>query len=178
MQIVETYLKDCLILQPKIFKDERGYFYESFKHSNLNVDFVQENQSVSKKNVFRGFHFQTGDFAQSKLVRVVKGSVVDIVIDIRPNSLTFGNVFQIELNDTNHYQLFVPRGFAHGFVTLQDDTVFQYKCDNYYSKEHEAGINPMDAMLKIDWPIDIDKLIINDRDLKWKNLSDYFSSLP
>lgn len=175
MQIVETYLKDCLILQPKIFKDNRGYFYESFKQNTLNIDFVQENQSMSKKNVFRGFHFQTGDFAQSKLVRVVKGSVIDIVIDIRQNSLTFGKVFEIELNDINQYQLFVPRGFAHGFITLQDDTVFQYKCDNYYSKEHEAGINPLDESLKIDWPIDIDKLIIDDRDLKWKKLSDYFS---
>lgn len=177
MQIVETYLKDLLILQPKIHVDPRGYFYESFKQSTLNVDFVQENQSMSKKNVFRGFHFQTGEFAQAKLVRVIKGSVMDIVIDLRKDSLTCGKVFQLELSDTNHFQMFVPRGFAHGFITLQDDTIFQYKCDNYYNKQYESGINPLDGDLQIDWPVDKNELIINDRDKEWNNLKDYFSSL-
>ena len=180
MQIFETYLKNLLILQPKVFQDERGYFFESFKQEELDkfteykVNFVQENQSFSKQNVFRGFHFQDVAKAQAKLVRVLKGTVVDIVIDIRPNSKTFGEVFQIELSDKNNLQLFVPRGFAHGFVVTSEDAIFHYKCDNYYSKEHENGVNPFDDALKIDWPVSKDLLIINDRDKNWKNLNQLY----
>lgn len=178
MQITPTHLNGALIIQPKIFQDERGYFYESFKQEELNkfteypLSFVQENQSFSNRNVFRGFHFQDTAKAQAKLVRVVKGSVIDIIIDIREQSNTFGKVLQIELSDTNHLQLLVPRGFAHGFLVTSETAIFQYKCDNYYSKEHENGINPFDPDLEISWPVEKESLIIHPRDLSWKALKD------
>lgn len=180
MQITETTLKDALVIQPKIFQDERGYFFESFKKEELDkylsykTDFVQENESYSKQNVFRGFHFQDKPKAQAKLVRVVHGKVLDIIIDIREFSPTFGQVFQIELSAENKTQLYVPRFFAHGFIVLSDDAIFQYKCDNYYSKEYENGLNPFDETLKINWPVPVSDLIINERDKNWKKLQDLY----
>lgn len=177
MQISTIDIADVLIIQPKVLTDSRGYFFESFHYEkltefiNYKINFVQENQSYSTKNVFRGFHFQTGTKEQAKLVRVVKGTAIDIIIDRREYSKTYGEVFQIELSETNQTQLFVPRGFAHGFIVTSEDAIFQYKCDNYYSKDHEGGINPFDESLKIQWPIDKSELIINERDLTWPKLS-------
>ena len=178
MEITNPF-SDLLVMKPKIFEDSRGYFYESFKqneldqHTAYSVKFVQENQSYSTYGVFRGFHLQTGNFAQAKLVRVLKGTVVDIVIDVREHSKTFGKTFQIELSDANHLQFFVPRGFAHGFVVTSDDAIFHYKCDNYYDKEHESGLNPFDKELEINWPVDKDVMKILDKDLKWPGLEFY-----
>lgn len=184
MNFIPTKLKDAFIIEPKVFSDDRGYFFESFKHSefldNVNPEsylidankliFVQENQSFSKKNTFRGFHFQTGGFAQSKLVSVAVGAVLDIIIDLRKESETYKQHIAVELDDQFHKQLFVPRGFAHGFLVTSEYAIFQYKCDNYYNKSSESGLSPLDPILKdINWPIDVKDLIINERDLNWKN---------
>jgi dTDP-4-dehydrorhamnose 3,5-epimerase len=165
-----TPLDDCYILTPKIFGDERGVFFESFNKqqfhlaTGLEVDFVQDNQSTSQKGVLRGLHFQNGEFAQAKLVRVIKGSVLDIVLDIRPNSRTFGKYFSMILSDQNNKQVFIPRGFAHGFLTLENDTIFAYKCDNYYNKASESGIIYNDKTLNIDWQFLEKDLIISQKD--------------
>jgi dTDP-4-dehydrorhamnose 3,5-epimerase len=179
MEITTCEFEDVLIIQPKIFSDDRGYFFESFRedllkeHVKYNIQFVQSNESYSTKNVFRGFHYQTGTKQQAKLVRVVKGRVLDIIIDLRPSSKTCDKVFSIELSEENKTQLFVPRGFAHGFLVLSDDAIFQYMCDNYYSKEHEAGVTPFDKALNINWPIPIENLKINARDASWPTLEPY-----
>ena len=176
MQIRPTPLEGCFIIQPKIFEDERGYFYESFnkqQFENLTgqrINFVQDNESLSSKGVLRGLHFQKGDFAQAKLVRVSKGAVQDVVVDLRPNSKTFGNHFSIELTEENKSQLFIPRGLAHGFLTLKDDTIFTYKCDNYYNKVSEAGIIYNDTDLDIKWNIINQDFIISDKDLSLPTL--------
>lgn len=172
MFVEETNLKGCFIISPKIFNDERGYFFESFnkevfrKNTGLSVDFVQDNQSKSSKGVLRGLHFQTGAFAQAKLVRVLNGSVLDVVVDLRTGSKTFGQHFSLVLDAINHQQLFIPRGFAHGFLVLEDNTVFSYKCDNYYNKEFESGIIFNDTDLAINWNFPSDKLILSDKDQK------------
>lgn len=171
MLVEETNLNGCYILQPKIFKDKRGYFTESFNQKTFNqltglsVNFVQDNESQSSRGVLRGLHFQKGEFAQAKLVRVIKGSVMDVAVDLRLNSDTFGKHFSIILSGTNKTQLYIPRGFAHGFVVLEDNTIFNYKCDNYYNKASEGGIIYNDKNLNIDWSLPKTDLIISDKDL-------------
>ncbi|WP_298314786.1 dTDP-4-dehydrorhamnose 3,5-epimerase [uncultured Aquimarina sp.] len=170
MEIEQTPLEGCFILKPRIFEDERGSFFESFnqktfeKLTGLNISFVQDNQSTSTRGVLRGLHFQKGEYAQAKLVRVTKGSVLDVAVDLRQDSPTLGKHFAIELNDQNNYQLFVPRGFAHGFIVLSDEAIFNYKCDNYYHKESESGIRYDDSDLAIDWKLKISEILLSEKD--------------
>ena len=177
MTIKETKLKGCFILQPQVFKDKRGYFIESFNQktfnhkTGLNINFVQDNESQSSKGVLRGLHFQVGEHAQAKLVRVIKGKVLDVVVDLRPNSKTFKENVSIELSEDNKTQFFVPRGFAHGFLVLEDDTIFSYKCDNFYNKESEAGIIFNDKSLNINWQLPESQLIISDKDMALPKLN-------
>ena len=155
----ETKLKGCFILEPKVFNDKRGYFLESYNQEvfneiiGKNINFVQDNESLSSKGVLRGLHYQAGKFAQAKLVRVIKGRILDIAVDITENSNTFGQYVAIELSEENKKQLFIPRGFAHGFVVLSHTAVFSYKCDNFYNKESEHGIIFSDPTLNIDWKL-------------------------
>jgi dTDP-4-dehydrorhamnose 3,5-epimerase len=171
MTVTETKLKGCFILEPKVFYDQRGYFLESYNQQTFNkaigqdISFVQDNESLSSKGVLRGLHYQKGAFAQAKLVRVIKGSVLDIAVDIRKESVTFGQYFSIELSEQNKKQLFVPRGFAHGFIVLSDMALFSYKCDNFYNKESEGGIIYNDSSLKIDWKLNEDEFVISEKDL-------------
>lgn len=171
MKATETKLKDCFILEPNVFNDKRGYFLESFnaqafkQQTGLTVNFVQDNESFSTKGVLRGLHFQRGEHAQAKLVRVIQGSVLDVAVDVRPNSPTFGEHVTVELTGDNKKQLFVPRGFAHGFVVLSDTAVFSYKCDNFYNKPSEGGIIYNDPKLNIDWQLDESDLIVSDKDI-------------
>jgi dTDP-4-dehydrorhamnose 3,5-epimerase len=172
MTIESTPLKGCTIIKPTIFGDERGHFFESFNQEKFRVltgydtIFVQDNQSYSTKGVLRGLHFQKGGSAQAKLVRVVKGEVLDVAVDLRPGSKTFGKHFGLRISDDNNLQLFIPRGFAHGFVVLSDEAIFQYKCDNYYDKAAEGGIYYADPNLAIDWILPYDELIISSKDLE------------
>ena len=158
MEIVEKVLNGAIVLKPSIFKDERGYFYESFNEkvfeslTDLKVNFIQDNQSNSSKGTLRGLHFQKGDAAQAKLVRVTKGSVYDVAVDLRPDSPTFKQWYGIELSERNHLQFFIPRGFAHAFVALEDHTIFQYKVDNYYSSVNDGGVMWNDDELNVTWP--------------------------
>lgn len=152
----KTFIEGLLVIKPKVFEDARGYFFESFNEqllekSGLHAKFVQDNQSLSQKNVLRGLHFQAPPFAQGKLVRVIKGAVLDVVVDIRKNSATYGKHFPIELNEENKTMLWIPEGFAHGFLTLHHNTIFYYKCTNYYNKESEGSICWNDPDLNIDW---------------------------
>jgi len=171
MEIQETPLKDCLILKPRIFEDTRGYFFESFNQktfeekTGLSGKFVQDNQSLSSYGVIRGLHAQTGDFAQAKLVRVLKGEVLDVAVDVRPGSTTFGQHFAIKLSEANQLQLYIPRGFLHGFSVLSQTAEFFYKCDNYYHKESEIGVMYNDLTLNIDWEIPAHKESISEKDL-------------
>ncbi|WP_178986388.1 dTDP-4-dehydrorhamnose 3,5-epimerase [Winogradskyella helgolandensis] len=171
MIVEETKLQGCFIIKPQVFKDKRGYFLESYNQKALNtalgvdIDFVQDNESQSSKGVLRGLHYQLGDYAQSKLVRVIKGKVLDVVVDLRVNSSTFGEHVAVELSEHNKTQFFVPRGFAHGFLVLEDNTIFSYKCDNFYNKESEAGIIYNDEQLAIDWKFSEEDLIISEKDL-------------
>ena len=170
MEAQETHLKGCFVLTPRLHHDDRGSFFESYKKNDFekaigqSIDFVQDNHSVSNKGVLRGLHFQTGDFVQAKLLRVVKGSVLDVCVDIRPNSETFGKHFSIVLDSIDHKQLFIPRGFAHGFLVLEDDTIFNYKCDNYYSKNHESGLLYNDTSINIDWTFPMNNIILSEKD--------------
>ncbi|MDA9050989.1 dTDP-4-dehydrorhamnose 3,5-epimerase [Schleiferiaceae bacterium] len=158
MEIVEKVLTDAFVLKPRVFKDERGYFYESFNDNvfesltGIKVNFIQDNQSYSSKGTLRGLHFQTGDAAQAKLVRVTKGSAYDVAVDLRPSSPTFKQWHGVELSAENHLQFFIPRGFAHAFVALEDHTIFQYKVDNYYSVLNDGGVIWNDKELVITWP--------------------------
>ncbi len=176
MIVEETQLSGCLVISPRIFEDNRGSFFESFNQKIFNkligstINFVQDNQSRSSKGVLRGFHFQTGEHAQAKLVRVIKGKVFDVCVDIRLNSETYGCYFSIILDDKNNKQLFIPRGFAHGFLVLEDDTVFSYKCDNFYNKSSEAGILYNDKTLNIDWGFPENELLLSEKD---KNLPSF-----
>lgn len=166
----ETKLKGCFVLEPTVFADERGYFMESFNEERLNtaidntVNFIQDNQSFSSKGVIRALHYQTGEHAQAKLVRVLSGTVLDIAVDLRKDSPTFGEHFSMELSSENKKQLFIPRGFAHGFVVLSDTAEFFYKCDNYYNKESEGGIIFNDPSLNIDWKLPHELLIVSEKD--------------
>lgn len=159
MEFIETGIEGLLILKPKVFEDERGYFFESFNNMNfknkgINVDFVQDNQSLSQKGVLRGLHFQNPPFAQGKLVRVITGSVLDVAVDIRKNSPTYGKSYSLELTEKNKLQFWIPPGFAHGFSTLEDNTIFSYKCTNYYNKASEGCILWNDPSLNIDWKVE------------------------
>tara|TARA_R110002072_G_scaffold96968_7_gene213098 strand:+ start:2174 stop:2713 length:540 start_codon:yes stop_codon:yes gene_type:complete len=170
MKIKETGLEGCLVIEPKVFDDGRGYFFENFNQktfeekTGIHISFVQDNQSMSQRGVLRGLHFQKGEHAQAKLVRVIKGRVLDIAVDIRPNSPSYGKSFSIELSEENKLQLYVPRGFAHGFSVLEDDTIFSYKCDNYYNKASEGGIIYNDSQLNIDWKLDKDEIMLSEKD--------------
>ncbi|WP_299798812.1 dTDP-4-dehydrorhamnose 3,5-epimerase [uncultured Maribacter sp.] len=171
MKIIEIKLKGCLILEPQIFEDNRGVFFEVFKKKELSdflgyqVDFVQENKSISKKGVLRGLHFQKGNSAQAKLVSVQKGEVVDVIVDIRPDSVTFGEHVKVHLSDVNNKSIFIPKGMAHGFVTLTDNVIFTYLCDNYYDPKKESGILYNDSDLAIDWGFTSSELIVSEKDL-------------
>lgn len=170
MQIVNTPLEGCHIIRPKVFKDNRGFFFESFNEREFcklldqNIHFVQDNQSSSSFGVLRGLHFQNGEFAQAKLVRVLQGEVLDIAVDLRPESKTFGKWHSVILSSAKMEQFFIPRGVAHGFVVLSKTADFFYKCDNYYNKEAEGGIHYADPDLAIDWIISKGNLIISDKD--------------
>jgi len=158
MEIVEKVLTDAFVLKPRVFIDDRGYFFESFNEkvfeslTGVKVDFIQDNQSYSSKGTLRGLHFQKGVSAQAKLVRVSKGSAYDVAVDLRPDSPTFKQWYGVELTEENHLQFFIPRGFAHAFVALEDNTIFQYKVDNYYSSVNDGGIIWNDEELAITWP--------------------------
>jgi len=171
MIFTETKLKGCFIIEPKIFNDERGYFLESFNKERFNkgisqeVHFVQDNQSFSNKGVIRALHYQTGKYAQAKLVRVLSGTVLDVAVDLRKNSQTFGAHIAIELSGENKKQLFIPRGFGHGFAVLSNTAEFFYKCDNYYKKEAEGGIIYNDSSLKIDWGLAKNEIMVSEKDL-------------
>ncbi|GEQ84861.1 dTDP-4-dehydrorhamnose 3,5-epimerase [Patiriisocius marinistellae] len=170
MEIEKTNLKGSFIITPRVFEDERGTFTESFNTkafaeiTGINPVFVQDNQSISKYGVVRGLHGQLGEMAQAKLVRVIKGKVLDVAVDMRRESETFGQHFSIILSAENRKQLFVPRGFLHGFSVLEDDSIFAYKCDNFYDKESEAGIVYNDATLGIDWHLEDDVMIVSEKD--------------
>lgn len=177
MNIIKTEIEGVVILEPKVFQDDRGYFMESFSkkffdESVCKTDFVQDNESKSSYGVLRGLHFQKPPYAQSKLVRVVKGGVLDVAVDIRKGSSTFGQHVAVELTEENKRQFFVPRGFAHGFVVLSEEVVFQYKCDNFYAPKHEGAIAWNDPNLKIDWKIASDKIILSEKDKNHPVLSD------
>ncbi len=170
MKIEKTPLVDCYIIHDTVHGDQRGYFFESFNRktffseTGLDIDFVQDNQSKSQKGVLRGLHFQEGEHAQAKLVRVLQGKVLDVVVDLRKTSASYGQTFAMELTEDNHQQLFVPRGFAHGFIVLSETAVFFYKCDNYYNKASERGIIFNDADLAIDWQLPDTNLILSEKD--------------
>ena len=170
MKFIPQLISDVVLIQPEIHGDSRGYFVETFRQDEFEqaigrkIDFIQNNESKSSKGVLRGLHFQLPSFAQSKLVRVIKGKVLDVAVDIRKGSSTFGQSVVLELNDKNKYQLFVPRGFAHGFVVLSDSATFSYKVDNYYSPEHERGLAFDDKELDIDWKIPKDQLNLAKKD--------------
>jgi dTDP-4-dehydrorhamnose 3,5-epimerase len=170
MQIQETKLKGCFIIEPKIFGDDRGYFYESYKQElfeeavGYKVNFIQDNQSLSSYGVLRGLHFQSGEYAQAKLVRVLKGAVLDVVVDIRPESPTFSQHISVELSEENKKQVFVPRGFAHGFIVLSETAEFFYKVDNIYEPNHEGGLLFSDKQLGIDWKVPFESIQLSDKD--------------
>ena len=170
MNFIKTDIEDVVICEPKVFGDDRGYFVETFRKDKLEkflgyeIKFCQDNESKSKKGVLRGLHYQLPPFAQTKLVRVIKGSVLDVAVDIRVGSPTFGQHVSVELSEKNKRQLLVPRGFAHGFVVLEDNTVFAYKVDNYYAPDHDRGILFCDERLGIDWKLNHDELLLSDKD--------------
>ncbi len=169
MKIINTPIKDVYIIEPQIFKDERGYFFESynqakFEEAGLHYNFIQDNQSKSVYGTIRGLHFQKGEFSQAKLVRVLQGCVLDVAVDLRPGSETYGQHVAVELSAENNRQLMIPRNFAHGFSVLSETAVFAYKCDNVYNKASEGGINFNDKSLGIDWRIPLDKAILSEKD--------------
>jgi len=170
MKVTETKLKGCFTIEPSKFGDSRGYFFESFNErtfnelTNTDTHFVQDNQSFSTKGVLRGLHAQSGQHAQAKLVRVLDGRVVDVAVDVRPGSETYGQHVAVELSAENNLQLFVPRGFLHGFVVLSETATFFYKCDNFYNKESECGIHPLDPDVAVDWRLPVDELLLSEKD--------------
>ena len=180
MEIIKTGIEGLLILEPRIFKDTRGYFFESFSQREFEekvgpVHFVQDNESMSTYGVMRGLHVQRPPFTQSKLVRCVKGAVLDVAVDIRKGSPTYGQHVAVELTADNHRQFFIPKGFAHGFAVLSETAVFQYKCDEFYHPEADAGISILDESLGIDWRIPMDKAILSDKDTRHGMLADFQS---
>jgi dTDP-4-dehydrorhamnose 3,5-epimerase len=177
MKFIKTEIPEVVIIEPKVFKDERGYFMESFRQDlfekNIGrINFIQDNESKSKKGVLRGLHYQLPPFFQSKLVRVIKGSVIDVVVDIRKGSPTFGKYVAVELSEDNKRQLFIPRGFAHGFLVTSEEAVFVYKVDNYYSPESDRNIRFDDPDINIDWNFPKDKILVSEKDKKAPFLKD------
>ncbi len=183
MNISSTEFKDVFVIEPKVFSDSRGYFFESFnmrefqKQTKLETIFVQDNQSYSSYGTLRGLHFQTGDSAQAKLVRVLSGKVLDVIVDLRRDSATFKKTFSLELSSENKKQLFVPRGFAHGFVVLSEKAEFFYKCDNYYNSQAEGGLYFADEDLAINWLVPAEKIILSDKDQKLPRLKEIVDRL-
>ena len=180
MEVIQTAIEGLVIIEPKIFKDARGYFFESFSQREFDekvrkINFVQDNESMSGYGVMRGLHFQRPPFTQSKLVRCVKGRVLDVAVDIRKESPTYGRHVAVELSEENHRQFFVPRGFAHGFAVLSKTAVFQYKCDNFHTPEADSGISLQDESLGIDWRIPISHAILSEKDTKHLCLKDFDS---
>ena len=177
MDVIKTAIEGCLLLKPKLVTDSRGYFMESYNERSFDaavgteVRFVQDNQSFSQRGVVRGLHYQTGAFAQAKLVRVIQGEVLDVAVDIRPGSHTFGRHVAVVLSAENNLQLFIPRGFAHGFAVLSDNAIFAYKCDNFYNRDSEGGIRYDDKELGIDWQLD-KNLIVSEKDLMLPDFKD------
>ena len=177
MNVIQTEIPGVVVIEPRVFEDARGYFFESFSQKDFDsqvreVKFVQDNESKSSYGVLRGLHFQKPPHAQSKLVRVVKGSVLDVAVDIRKGSPTFGKYVAVELSEQNHRQFFIPRGFAHGFVVLTDEVVFQYKCDNFYAPQSEGAVAWNDPDLNIDWKVPADKILLSDKDRRHPLLKD------
>lgn len=182
MKLIETPIKDLYIIEPSVFNDERGYFFESynqnqFKKNGLEYSFVQDNQSFSSYGTIRGLHLQTGEFAQAKLVRCTMGRVLDVAIDLRPGSETFGKSFSVELSQDNHRQLLIPRYFAHGFSVLSKEALFQYKCDNFYNKESERGVIYNDPELAIDWQVNEEDACLSSKDLILPSFKEYRETL-
>ena len=184
MEILTLIQDGPVVISPKVFKDERGCFFESFnekefKEKVADIDFVQDNESHSKYGVIRGLHFQKGEFAQSKLVRVVKGEVIDVAVDIRPESKTFGTYCWAHLSEENKRQFFIPKGFAHGFVSLRDDTIFQYKCDNFYNKESEGSIFFADETIGIPWVtwVNFSDITVSEKDREAQLFTEYTKSV-
>lgn len=181
MNIISTSIEDCIVIEPKVFFDERGYFLESFNETvfqektGLSVRFIQDNQSMSSRGVLRGLHYQRGEYQQAKLVRVLQGEVLDVVVDLRKDSSTYGQHFTEVLSDSNFKQVYIPRGCAHGFIVRSERAIFSYKCDNVYNKESEGGIKYDDPSLGIDWEYDLDDIIVSDKD---KVLPSFDKALP
>ena len=180
MEVIKTDIEGLVIIEPKVFKDARGYFFESFSQREFEekvrkVNFVQDNESMSSYGVMRGLHFQRPPYTQSKLVRCVKGSVLDVAVDIRKGSPTYGKHVAVLLTEDNHRQFFVPRGFAHGFAVLSETAVFQYKCDNFYAPQADGGINIKDESLGLDWQIPVENVVLSEKDLKHLCLADFDS---
>ena len=179
MKGIETKLKGCFILEPTVFEDSRGYFFESYNENKMEEilgykpSFVQDNQSNSSYGVIRGLHMQAGEHSQAKLVRVVEGAVIDVAVDVRPGSETYGQSVAVELSAENKRQLFIPRGFLHGFSVISEKATFFYKCDNGYNKASEDGVHPLDQEIAIDWQIPSDKMIISDKDLEAQTFAEY-----
>ena len=177
MEYRKTEIDGVYILEPRVFNDARGYFFEAWKKEEFEehvgkVDFIQDNESKSSYGVLRGLHYQKGNYSQAKLVRVIKGKVLDVAVDIRKSSPTFGKHVMVELSDENKRQFFIPRGFAHGFLVLSDEAVFTYKVDNIYVTQHEASIRWNDEEINIQWPIDIKDVVTSEKDLKASSLKD------
>ena len=183
MGILVTEFDSLFVLEPNVYEDSRGYFFESFNQktfqtqTSIDAHFVQDNQSMSKYGTLRGLHYQTGEAAQAKLVRVISGTVLDVVVDLRLNSATFKKSYSIELSAENKRQLFVPRGFAHGFIVLSESAEFLYKCDNYYNPQAEGGLLYSDHDLNIDWKVPVDQIIVSDKDKKHPTLKQYLKGL-
>lgn len=178
MKLIDTGIKDLYVIEPRVFGDHRGYFFESynkqaFDELGLKYNFVQDNESFSKYGTLRGLHFQKGEYAQAKLVRVVQGKVLDVAVDLRTGSTTFGKSYSIELSDENKKMFIIPRGFAHGFVVLSESAIFNYKCDNFYSQVNEGGILYNDPELEIDWRVPEDKIILSEKDKSNPLLKDF-----
>ena len=175
MIFTPSKIADVVIFEPKVFSDNRGYFFESYNHqvfkqAGISDNFIQDNQSKSSYGTLRGLHFQTGEYAQSKLVRVLSGKILDVAVDIRPASATYGQYIGVELSSDNNKQLYIPRGFAHGFVVLSDEAIVAYKCDNIYSVNHESGIIYNDPSLNIDWQIPASDITLSQKDKKWSKI--------
>lgn len=180
MEVIQTNIEGVVIIEPRLFKDDRGYFFESYSERDFNrqvgeIHFVQDNESKSSNGVMRGLHFQRPPFTQSKLVRCVKGAVLDVAVDIRKGSPTYGQHVAVELTEDNHRQFFIPKGFAHGFAVLSPAAIFQYKCDNFYHPEADGGISILDTSLGIDWRIPTDHAILSEKDTKHPLLKDFDS---
>lgn len=180
MEVIKTEIEGLVILQPRIFKDPRGWFFESFSQREFEkavgpVHFVQDNESMSSRGVMRGLHFQRPPYTQAKLVRCVQGEVLDVAVDIRKGSPTYGRHVAVVLSALNHRQLFIPHGFAHGFAVLSDTAIFQYKCDNYYHPESDGGISILDTSLGIDWGIPVAEAILSEKDMRHPMLADFDS---